>query len=143
MQFDGDVEGASAFDGLVELDGVTVEVDAGVVFDGFGNIDGGDRAEGLACLSGGEGELDFQLLESRSDLLSFGDFIGFTLGANFLEVFDLTKVAFGSFIGLAAGDQEVARETATDFNHIGFGAEVFDLFFEDDLNGRHDICFLV
>ena len=120
---------AGGLDGLVQLDGVTIQGDLGVLFHRLGDVDRGDRTKSLARRAGGECELELQALELGGDLLGFGFLLGFTRGANFLEVLDALKIGFGGFKSLALWNQEVTGETALHSDDVGLGAESFDLLF--------------
>jgi len=132
-----DLELARLLDGLLEDDVVTVDDDAGLLLDGFGDVGGGNGTEGLAGLAGGQLELDDELADGARLVLRGLEFGRLADGALGLELLGLVQVAAAGLQGQALGQQEVPGVAAVHLDDVGFGAESFDLFREDDLDGCH------
>lgn len=139
MNFYGDVEIAGVLDGFFEVDGMAVDFDA-FIREGFGDIHIGDGAECFAGGAGGEFEGDAGAFDFRSEIGGILEFPGFAFGAFALEGFEVAEMCLGGGIGFSRGQEEVVGETAFDVDDIGFDAEAIDLFFEDELDGGHDLA---
>jgi hypothetical protein len=129
---------AGGLDWLLQLDAVAVDADLGLLFDGLGDVDGSDRAEGFTIGTRGEGHLELEALDLTSGLLGFSVLFSFALGADLLQLIHMAEIALGSFEGFALGDEEVAGETTLHRDDVGFCPETGDLFFEDNLSIGHD-----
>ncbi len=138
VKFDFNNRFTGFFDRFLKLDGVAIDHDAGCL-EFFVEIHACDRTECLATLTGGEGEGRFEFGNFGRKFLSGNQFFSFTARALGFEGFDVAEVRFGRFVGFALWHKVVAGVASADFNDIGFGAEAFDFFFEDDLCVGHDL----
>ena len=93
-----------------------------------------DRAEGLATLSGAQGELEALLVDAVGDLVGLLELFRFALCAGFLETLELPEVALGRLECDAAGQEEISRETASHLDHVSLCSET-----SNDLEAREDV----
>lgn len=136
MKLDVHFVGACGLDGLVELDGVAVDIDTSLL-ELLVDVHIGDRTErfaGCACL---ESEDGLQLLDFSGNFFSFVELFGLTLGASCGEVIEVLFVCFGCLISLALWDEVVTGEAGFNFNNVSFGAEVVDFGAENDFCSGH------
>lgn len=142
VELHGDFEFTGALDRFLQHDVVAVHGEFGLIEQGLGEVGGGDRAEGLAALAGGDLEVDGGFAERGGGFLGSGDFGSLAGGAFGLEGVGPVQVAFGRFQGQALGQEVIAGESAADFDEVGFGAEPGDFFGENDLDAGHGSAFV-
>lgn len=137
VQADAHIALAGFLDRLFKVDGVTIDDDP-IGFELLVDVDAGHRTEGLAALTGGQGELRRKFGNLGRDLLEGSDLFGFAAGAGSLEGLDMAKVRAACLVGLALGNEEVPGVTSAYFDDICFGTKAFDFFFENDLCVGHE-----
>ena len=79
----------------------------------------------MAC---GKGERRLELADLRGQPLGELELLSLAASTIRLEGFYVAEVCLRRLVGLALGDEVIARVAGTDFDDVCFGTEAFDFF---------------
>lgn len=140
MDVHGNIELAGRFDRGLEKDGLAIDLDAGIgLGEGFMDVLDRNRPERLASLAGAESELQAQLVDAIGKFVGLFQFLRFARRTGDSEVLEAQQVSLGCLEGNILGQEKVARETASYFDHVSFCSEAVYLFLENNFDVCH-VC---
>ena len=116
---------------------VAIDIPAELLFQTFGQIVRGNRAESFAGFTGMKDKGDLEFPNPASQLFGLVQFARFSLSALCFQHIDLAHSTRGDFVRLAGRQKEIARVTAADLHDIGLSPKARDVFGQDNLSGRH------
>ena len=140
MQFHRDLKLASALDRVLEHDLVPIHRHIAAEFrlNPIRQIGGRHRTESLARLAGLDLDRDLQLVDAAGKFLRVIELLRLALCTLRLQRIDASQVDLRLLQRLLLRDQEIPRKSGANANDVRLGAEIVNLFGEDDLLKGHD-----